>query len=127
MKPPNKNGDPVAEAAVPCVKPSETENARCQLASVKAPDLEQLARAYAAAADAEHEAKLARLEARDRLLERVQPGFEFEGVRVLERNSWRLTPEASAKLSTTRAELIEAGQAERVSIVVAYRIGREEE
>ncbi len=25
MKPPNKNGDPVAEAAVPCVKPSETK------------------------------------------------------------------------------------------------------
>jgi hypothetical protein len=127
MKPPNKNGDPVAEAAVPCVKPSETENARCQLASVKASDLEQLARAYVAAADAEHEAKLARIEARDRLIEHAAPGFEFEGVRVTQRNCWRLTPEASAIIATTRAGLIEAGQAERVTSVVATRIGREEE
>jgi hypothetical protein len=42
MKPPNKNGDPVAEAAVLCVKPSENHNARCQFASVKAPDLEDI-------------------------------------------------------------------------------------
>jgi hypothetical protein len=126
MKPPNESGAHVAADAALCVKPNRPKS-DCLQEIVKAPDLEQLARAYAAAADAEHEAKLARLEARDRLLERVQPGFEFEGVRVLERNSWRLTPEASAKLATTRAELIEAGQAERVSIVVAYRIGREEE
>ena len=108
-------------------EPSETENARCQLASVKAPDLEQLARAYVAAADAEHEAKLARIEARDRLIEHAAPGFEFEGVRVTQRNCWCLTPEASAIIATTRAGLIEAGQAERVTSVVATRIGREEE
>jgi len=127
MKPPDpmRNGGPVSKAAARVEKPAKVPDVLAE--AVKIPGLEQLARAYAAAADAEHEAKLARIEARDRLIEHAAPGFEFEGVRVTQRNCWRLTPEASAIIATTRAGLIEAGQAERVTSVVATRIGREEE
>lgn len=127
MKPPeNKSGDHVAAVAALCVKPNRPKS-DCPSAIVNGSDLEQLARAYAAAADAEHEAKLARIEARDRLVQHAGPGFEFEGVRVYERHCWRLTPEASTKLAATRAQLIEAGEAERISTVMACRVGREEE
>ncbi len=126
MKPPeHEDGGPVSRTAA--IEDPSRPKPDCHSASVNSSDLEELARAYVVAADAEHEAKQARIDARDRLLERAQVGFEFEGVRVLQRNCWRLTPEASAKMAATRAELIEAGEAEAVPTIVAYRIGREEE
>ncbi len=99
----------------------------CHSASVNASDLEQLARAYVMAADAEHAAKLARLEARDRLIECVPIGFESEGVRVQRRNCWKLNPEAVAEMTSLRAALIDEGKAELVPTIIAVRIGREEE
>ena len=94
---------------------------------VKADDLEQLARAYAKAADAEHEAKQARIMARDRLIERAPVGFESESVRVLKRNCWKLNDEAVAELTAARAALIEDGKADLVATVIAVRIGREDQ
>lgn len=90
------------------------------------PDLATLARSYAAAADAEHRAKLARIEARDLLLSHAPAGFELAGVRVSKRSTWKLTPEGSKQLAAARAEIIEAGEAERVTALVAIRIGRED-
>ena len=95
--------------------------------SVKAADLEQLARAYAKAADAEHAAKLARIMARDRLIERAPIGFESESVRVIKRNCWKLNDEAVAEMTATRAALIEDGKADLVATVIAVRIGREDQ
>ena len=95
--------------------------------SVKADDLEQLARAYAKAADAEHAAKLARIMARDRLIERAPIGFESESVRVIKRNCWKLNDEAVAEMTATRAALIEDGKADLVATAIAVRIGREDQ
>lgn len=89
--------------------------------------MEQLARAYVMAADAEHAAKLARLEARDRLIQAAPVGFEFAGVRVQRRNCWKLNQDAVAEMTSLRAALIEEGKAELVPTVIAVRIGREEE
>jgi hypothetical protein len=125
MKPPNKNksGDHVAAAAACMNEPNKPD---CYSPPVKA-ELEDLAWAYVAAADAEHAAKLARIEARDRLIQAAPVGSEFEGVRVQKRNCWKLNDEAVAEMTATRAALIEAGKAELVPSVVAIRIGREEE
>ena len=95
--------------------------------NVKADDLEQLARAYVAAADAEHAAKLARIEARDRLIQAAPVGSEFVGVRVIKRNCWKLNDEAVAEMTATRAALIEDGKADLVATVIAVRIGREDQ
>ena len=98
----------------------------CHSMAVNA-DIEQLARAYVMAADAEHAAKLSRLEARDRLIQQAPIGFEFEGVRVQRRNCWKLNPEAVAEMTSLRAALIDEGKAELVPTVIAVRIGREEQ
>ena len=127
MKPPNpkRNGGSVSEAAA-CVEPNRPRPDELG-ESVKAADLEQLARAYVAAADAEHGAKLARIEARDRLIQAAPVGSEFFGVRVLKRNCWKLNDEAVAEMTATRTALIEQGKAEMVATVIAVRIGREDQ
>jgi len=124
MKPPNpkRNGGPVSEAAA-IVNPAKDLDVLGE--SVK--DLEQLARAYVAAADAEHAAKLARIEARDRLIQAAPVGSECVGVRVMKRNCWKLNDEAVAEMTATRTALIEDGKADLVATVIAVRIGREDQ
>lgn len=125
MHPPeNGSGGPASGTAA--MNPSQAKPVEV-VTAVKADDLEQLARTYAAAADAEHAAKLARIEARDRLVERAFVGFESSGVRVQKRNCWKLNDEAVAEMTATRAALIEEGKAELVPTVIAVRVGREEE
>ena len=124
MKPPNGSGGPVSRTAA--MNPDQAKPVEV-VTAVKADDLEQLARTYAAAADAEQAAKLARIEARDRLVERAFVGFESSGVRVQRRNCWKLNDEAVAAMTATRAALIAAGKADFVPSVIAVRIGREEE
>jgi len=125
MKPPDpkRNGDPRKEVAAH-INPSE---AKPDELDESVNDLEQLARAYAKAADAEHAAKLARIMARDRLIERAPIGFESESVRVIKRNCWKLNDEAVAEMTATRAALIEDGKADLVATVIAVRIGREDQ
>lgn len=127
MKPPNpkRNGGPVSRTAA-CVKPNRPRPDELD-ASVKAADLEQLARAYAKAADAEFAAKLARIMARDRLIECAPIGFECESVRVIKRNCWKLNDEAVAEMTATRTALIEDGKADLIATVIAVRIGREDQ
>ena len=120
MKPPNENGD-LSAAAI--ANPAKDVDALGESVN----DLEQLARAYVAAADAEHAAKLARIEARDRLIQAAPVGSEFFGVRVLKRNCWKLNDEAVAEMTATRTALIEQGKAEMVATVIAVRIGREDQ
>ena len=127
MKPPNpkRNGGPVSRTAA-CVKPNRPRPDELD-ASVKAADLEQLAHAYAKAADAEHAAKLARIMARDRLIECAPIGFECESVRVIKRNCWKLNDEAVAEMTATRTALIEGGKADLIATVIAVRIGRQDQ
>ena len=124
MKPPTakRNGGPVSRTAA-IVNPAKDLDALEESVN----DLEQLARAYVTAADAEHTAKLSRIEARDRLIQAAPVGSEFVGVRVLKRNCWKLNDEAVAEMTATRAALIEDGKAELVATVIAVRIGREDQ
>jgi hypothetical protein len=126
LKPPdpNENGDPVSKATAHMITTSPKE---VDALGGSVNDLEQLARAYAKAADAEHAAKLARIMARDRLIECAPIGFECESVRVIKRNCWKLNDEAVAEMTATRAALIENGKAELVATVIAVRIGREDQ
>ena len=127
MKPPDikRNGDPRKEVAA-AMNPSPRQQA-VDVLGESVNDLEQLARAYAKAADAEHEAKQARIMARDRLIECAPVGFESESVRVIKRNCWKLNDEAVAQMTATRAALIEDGKADLVATVIAVRIGREDQ
>ena len=124
MKPPKSRT--AITARMTAVEAPSRPKPDCPLTSVKA-EIEQLARAYVMAADAEHAAKLARIEARDRLVECAPIGFEFEGVRVQRRNCWKLTEEAVAEMTAVRVALIEEGKAELIPTVIAVRIGRETE
>ena len=91
---------------------------------VKAPSLQDLARAYADASTAAVVAEQARQAARGRLIEHAPLGYKFAGVCVHEMRTWRLRPEAAAKLSHLRAELIGQGLADLVTITTASRNGR---
>lgn len=124
MKPPQKRT--AAPEGTAAVDDRANRILDCHSPAVKG-DLEQLARAYVMAADAEHAAKLARLEARDRLVQVAPVGFDSAGVRVMKRNCWKLNPDAVAEMTSLRAALIEEGKAELVPTVIAVRIGREEE
>jgi len=83
--------------------------------------LAELARAYVAASASEHRAKLARIAARDRLLQHAPEGFNCYGVRVSKRTSWKLTSAGATKLAAARADIIEDGEAEQVTTLVASR------
>lgn len=124
MKPPESRT--AITAGMTAVEGPNRPKPGCHSPTVKA-DIEQLARAYVMAADAEHAAKLARLEGRDRLIQAAPVGFEFAGVRVMKRNCWKLNPEAVAEMTSLRAALIDEGKAELVPTIIAVRIGREEE
>ena len=125
MKPPENRT--AATTGMTAVEGPDRPKPDCHSEAVKADDHKELARAYVAAADAEHAAKLVRIEARDRLIAAAPVGSEFEGVRVQKRNFWRLNPDAVDEMTSLRAALIEEGKAELVPSVVAIRIGREEE
>jgi hypothetical protein len=83
--------------------------------------LVELARAYVAASEAEQRAKLARMTARDRLLQHAPEGFNCYGVRVSKRTSWKLTPAGATRLAAARADIIEDGEAEQITALVATR------
>jgi hypothetical protein len=87
-------------------------------------DLKQLAGNYAAASTAAITAEQARQDARDRLIKHAPLGYKFAGVCVHEVKTWRLRPEAAARLSHLRAELISQGLADLVTITTASRNGR---
>jgi hypothetical protein len=83
--------------------------------------LAELARAYVAASVAEHRAKLARMAARDLLIQRAPEGFDCYGVRVSKRTSWKLTAAGATRLAAARADIIEDGEAEQITALVASR------
>ena len=119
MKPPNESGAHVAADAARMEKQGLQD-----LQDVKAPSLQDLARAYADASTAAVVAEQARQAARDRLIEHAPLGYKFAGVCVHEMRTWRLRPEAAAKLSHLRAELIGQGLADLVTITTARRCGK---